>query len=272
MVAGVSVPSNLDTELATLEFVVAGFVTGSHAHDDADEFSDIDLMVVVEDDAVDLTIETAKTILDRPAGRLVDFASRSIGSSRLANAVLADADRIDLVVLPRSAVATTPRWGSTIRLFDKDGVEALLPPPSPPVRLARDDAFVLELVKGVLRTVLLLPMLLHREEYLRGSQHVQLLKQDLIELLLHRAGNPPLKRPGSWAWSDLNNRLPAADRSLIEALPETAPNRVAVATGHSTTASVILAVAKDLLVPWPLAAYEETTNVWLRKHGLDAIG
>ena len=247
----------------------AAFVTGSLANDRGDRFSDVDLLVFVSGERAGDIVEELPTVL-HPVSAVVDASSRPIGGAWLLNCVLASGDRVDVVVAPVSAAAATPRWGPVRALFDRGSVEEQLPPPSAPYRLEHDDEWLLTLTRGFLRTLLLLPMLVEREEFLRGAQHVQLLKQDLLELLLYRSGDPPLSRPGVWAWSELPQRLSAQDRRLAEDLPPAGATAESVASGHLAVAEVFLALARDLLPPdlWPLA-YEQAIVAYLEREGFE---
>jgi predicted nucleotidyltransferase len=249
----------------------AAFLTGSRARGDHDDHSDIDLLVF----AADASIHEVGQDLERVvagATPIVDLARRLIGSGLLYNVVTAKGRRVDVAVAPSSAVATTQHWGDTRVLFDRADIAQRLPVRSPPYRQDHDTDWVIALTKGVLRTLLLLPMLVDRHELLRGSHHVQLLKQDLLELLLHRAGDPPIARPGIWAWSELNHRLPAADRELVASLPPAGMTAPAVIDGHLSVAAVFLPIARQLVEagrPWPLASYEAAVRHLLEEHGLE---
>jgi predicted nucleotidyltransferase len=247
----------------------AAFLTGSHASGRADRFSDVDVLLFAEDGATEVVTEDLPGVLNA-ATEIVDASSRPIGLSRLVNCVLATGERIDIVVAPLSTATTTPRWGPIRVLFDRSGVEGQLPPVSAPFRVDHDDEWLLELTRGFLRTLLLLPMLVERGELLRGAQHVQLCKQDLLELLLYRAGDPPLSRPGMWAWSELSERLPEPLRRLVEDLPPAAATVEGVIEGHLAVAGVYLRIAKETLPRnrWP-AAYEDATLGFLARGGYE---
>lgn len=251
--------------------VDAAFLTGSLASGRADRFSDVDLLVFAPDDMIDVVAQDAASLVDS-ASPVVDDSCRRIGGSWLLNCVLATGGRVDIVAAPASAATVTPRWGPVRALFDRVGIEQQLPEPSAPYRIEHDDNWLLELTRGVLRTLLLLPMVAERREWLRGAQHVQLLKQDLLELLLYRSGDPPLSRPGVWAWSELSDRLAEPARQLVEDLPPAAATAEAVVSGHLAVAEVFLRLARTTLPrdSWPIA-YEQAIVEFLRRNGFELV-
>ena len=253
--------------LAGDERVRAAFLTGSFASGRSDQFSDIDVLAFALDDVLDSVVNDLPALVSTAAA-VVDESCREIGAARLWNCVLVTGDRVDIVVAPASAAQSTPRWGPVRALFDRDGVEVQLPQPSAPYRLEHDDKWLLDLTRGVLRTLLLLPMLVDRREFLRGAQHVQLLKQDLLELLLFRGGDPPMTRPGLWAWSELTHRLDEAAQQLVIDLPPAAATAEAVIGGHLAVAEVFLSLAKETLVhgQWP-SEYERAVVGFLERSG-----
>ena len=129
-------------------------------------------------------------------------------------------------------------------VFDRDGIAKRLPEPRLPPAVEHDAAWVSELIYTFIRTLSVLPMLLERGELVRLTQHVQCLKQDLLELLLFENGDPPCRRPGAWAWVDLSERLPASDLALVAGLPALAATRESVIEGHVAVASRFLPRAR----------------------------
>lgn len=161
---------SLESELRRDRRIVALFVTGSHADGRADEHSDLDLLAVVgaADDVETLAASVPSLVHELEA--LVDADVRPLGPTiRLVNLVTERCLRIDLVVTGRADVVATPRFGAVRASFDRAGIEATLPPVSAPFTIAHDEAWFDALVKRVLRTSALLPMLLAREEHIRGA-------------------------------------------------------------------------------------------------------
>lgn len=203
---------------------------------------------------------------------LVDASTRALGPATLLNFVTERCLRVDVVVTSAENVAQARRYGSVRPLFDRAGVEATLPEISGPGGVAHGEEWFDSLVKGVLRTVALLPMIIAREEFIRGAQHVQLLKQDFLELLLFAEGDPPVTRPGAWAWSELNDRLSLERRKQVAALPAAAATRGEVIEGHLQILSALIAVAQQLAqrfqFVWKHSAYEKALDNYLIRSGL----
>lgn len=265
---------DLDTlteRLARDERVLALFVTGSRADGRADEHSDLDLLVVVAERDVDGLVAQLPTLVHE-VEPLVEASTRPLGHATLLNLVTDRCLRVDLVVTSTERAAQAPRFGPVRRLIDRAQVEAMLPEISGPVIAAHGEEWFDALVKGVLRTVALLPMVVARREYIRGAQHVQLLKQDFLELLLFAEGDPPLARPGAWAWSDLNDRLSNERRAQVASLPPAAMTRDAVVDGHVQLLAAFLGVARPLArrsgFVWKHSAYERAVEGHLTRAGL----
>lgn len=259
----------LHVELRRDGRVVALFVTGSHADGRADEHSDLDLLAVTDEGDVGALSEHLPSLVHE-IEPLVDAASRPLGATtRLVNLVTARCQRIDVLVTSPAEVARAPRFGAVRPLFDRAGVEATLPPVSDPPAVAHDEAWFDALVKRVLRTAALLPMLVARGESIRGAQHVQLLKQDHLELLLFAEGDPPIDRPGAWAWSQLNHRLSSERRRQVEALPPAAMTAAEVVDVHLAVVDAFLGVAKQVAhrrgFVWKHAAYERAVTEYLQR-------
>ena len=130
-------------------------------------------------------------------------------------------------------------------MFDRDGIAQRLSEPRLPPAVEHDGAWLSELIYTFIRTLSVLPMLLERGELVRLTQHAQLMKQDLLELLIFENGDPPCRRPGAWAWVDLSERLPPTDLALVASLPALAATRASVIEGHVAVASRFLPRARS---------------------------
>jgi predicted nucleotidyltransferase len=255
------------------EGVRALFVTGSHAAGREDEHSDLDLLAVIDGALPHEVAARVMEVVDE-LDQVVDTASRPLGQSLLVNLITRSCRRIDLVVTGADIVPTTPRFGPARPLFDRDDIQSRLPTVSAAPQPTHDAGWFDSVVRGALRTSSLLPMLIAREEFIRGAAHAQLLKQDLIELLLFSGGDPPLSRPGLWAWSDLNRRLSPDHRRQVEDLPAPGTGREDVIAAHVATLRALLALARDVAsargFEWRYDAFEQAVYDHLERH--DCLG
>lgn len=254
------------------EVIRGVFVSGSRASGTEDAHSDLDLVVVTLDDQAELVADALGVEL-RAGLAPVSFDSRRLGPAWLLSLITAECVRADLLVSDLTSFKQMPRYGPIVPVLDRDNLAPSLLPPSQAPTPVHDDAWFLRLVQGVLRTMALLPMVIGRAELLRGQQHVQLLKQDLLDLLLFANGDPPMRRPGIWQWSDLNDRLPPADRDVVERLPAVEASRDSVVDGHLATYKAFLVLARrlaaDRQLEWP-QDFENAVNAYLKREGLTA--
>lgn len=250
--------------------VIALFVTGSHADGRADEHSDLDFLAIASESDV-LEVAEQIPLLLNEIEPLVDVSVRPLGAATLVNLVTERCQRIDVVVMSPGAVVKVPRFGPARAVFDRAAVEVSLPEISPPFSVVHGEEWFDGLVKGVLRTVGLLPLIVSREEFIRGAQHVQLLKQDYLELLLFAEGDPPVTRPGAWAWSELNRRLSVERRERVAALPAAAMTSAEVVRGHLRVFEEFMSLARQVSqrcgFVWKHSAYQAAVTEYLNRSG-----
>ncbi len=249
------------------ERVRALFLAGSRATGGVDRYSDLDLLVVVADEAFESFCEDWPSWLEGLA-ETVASEPRSFARSFLVNATTPSCARVDVLVRPVSAAEEEPGRDRPVALFDLDGVAQRLPSPQGPFVVDHDAAWLSNLVYTFIRTLSLLPMLLARGEVVRLTHHVQSLKQDLLELLLFDNGDPPARRPGAWAWVDLPQRLPAADLAMVAGLPALAATHERIVRGHLAVAGQFLPRARNAVArttePWP-SEFERAVQAFLER-------
>ncbi len=229
--------------LETDERVRALFLAGSRATGSEDRFSDLDLLLAIEDESFEEFCEEWRSWVGKLAPT-VAAKPRSFERGFLINATTPSCARFDVFVRPVSGVTSEPGWEKPAAVFDRDGIGQRLPEPRSPPTVEHDAAWLSELIYTFIRTLSVLPMLLERGDLVRLTQHVQCLKQDLLELLIFENGDPPCRRPGAWAWVDLSERLPASDLALVATLPALAATRDSVIEGHVAVASRFLPRAR----------------------------
>jgi len=122
--------ATLREELELLDYVRAAWLGGSDATGRTDQWSDIDLMLVVEDDAVERTAEAMVTALARlsPIAHRYRVPEPTHHGHRQEFLSLQDADEchvVDFAVMKRSSTdwfLEPERHGLQLILFDKDGL------------------------------------------------------------------------------------------------------------------------------------------------------
>ena len=249
------------------ERVRALFLAGPRATGSEDRFSDLDLLQVIDDEGFEEFCEEWRSWLAK-LSPTVAAKPRSFERGFLVNATTPSCARFDVFVRRVARATAEPGWEKPAAVFDRDGIADMLPEPRLPPALEHDAAWLSELIYTFLRTLSVLPMLLERGELVRLTQHAQLMKQDLLELLIFENGDPPCRRPGVWAWADLSERLPATDLALVASLPTLAATRESVIEGHVAVASGFLprarSAAERVGEPFP-AEFERAALAFLER-------
>lgn len=238
------------------ERVRAVWLGGSVARGVADAGSDLDLVVAVRDDA----LESFRADWPRWLGAITPTVLTRLAPTFL-HSVTATCERLDVVIEPVSAVATSP---VTYRLpvHDPDGLAALVPAPPPP--RGPDVAVLRATAEEFLRMQAIFPAaVVAREDWLLGVVGVQDNQRKLYELFVE--ANQPLPVMGVKQWSA---RLTPAQREVLLALPVPGPDRdelVAAlrATQHAwrTDGRAALEAAGG---EWPIALDDAVVAYWAR--------
>jgi hypothetical protein len=251
----------------TDERVRALFLAGSRATGRADRFSDLDLLVVIADETFEAFCEEWQSWVGELAPT-VAAKPRSFERGFLVNATTPSCARVDVFVRGVARVTSAPGWEKPAVVFDRDEIAQMLPDPRLPAAVEHHAAWLSELIYTFIRTLSILPMLLARRELVRLTQHAQLMKQDLLELLLFENGDPPCRRPGGWAWVDLSERLPATDLAVVADLPAVAATCGSVVDGHLAVASKFLPRARSAAArvgePFP-SEFEQAALAFLKR-------
>ena len=226
------------------ERVRAAWLCGSRARGTSDEFSDIDIWLVVRptdeaqfiDDWPSMSDKISPTVLRQQVGKRPAF-----------NHITPEWLRFDVSIgTPDDA---PKRSRSAVRLlFDLDGLDATLGHSQGP--LQPDAAKVRILTTEFLRVLGLLPVVAGRSEYVVGASGVGLLRELLIQLMLEDVGVED--RGGAL---HLNGLIPEARLQALRDLPPIAATREAVIAGHLACTQLFLPIARELSartgVQWP---------------------
>jgi len=242
--------------LGAHEAVRGVWLGGSLGRGEGDAYSDVDLVVAVDDagredfldgwDAVAASI--APIVLSSRLGG---------GSFAVLNHVTAGWLRFDVSVVRPAAMSGYTRTGVRT-LLDRDGLDATLRPHgelTPP-----DARRVAALTTEFFRVLGLLPVVVGRQEYAVGASGAGLLRTMLIQLATEDV--PAEDRGGVL---HLRRLLPARRMAEIDALPAIEATRESVVAAHLAAAALFLPLARDLSartgVAWP-----DTLESALRTH------
>ncbi|HET7387564.1 MAG TPA: nucleotidyltransferase domain-containing protein [Nocardioidaceae bacterium] len=211
------------------------WLTGSFGAGTSDEFSDVDMFVLVADE----TVESF-------AARWPDFAAtyepvlcRRLGAEPVFTHVLPGWLRWDVVIGGPAELAGLDAAGVR-QLFNRDG---LFPEHSRGgLDCGVDTAVVREIVEEFLRVLGLLPVVLGRGELVTAASGGGLLRQLTTTLLRYRA------EEGSLSGAlHLRRVLPAHEIAALQALPPAYAERDAVIRAHLACAAIFLPAAHEML-------------------------
>jgi predicted nucleotidyltransferase len=160
--------------------VRALWLSGSLARDQADQFSDIDLVALIAGASVDDAVSNIESLL---ASQFTVVLFRKPGDQdhRLLNLVTDDWKRFDLSIFSNDAIRRSKIRGLRT-LFDKDGLDLPVGHGEPPKseKTAEEVDFV---VSEFIRVLGLLPVVLHRDDLVAAVSGSGLLREHLITLL-----------------------------------------------------------------------------------------
>jgi len=225
--------------------VRALFLGGSHGNGRADDYSDIDFVLIAPDGATDeIAALWREAVLT--TGEIVLWWDRTTVPV-LINAITADWTRTDVLILKPSQMGAHAQ--STLRpLFDHDGLYAGLPatPPAPRPNPAR----FLRQAEDFIRILGLLHLAAGRQEYINGVLGVFHLRNHLVELMIDETAAPD--RGGIL---HLNRLITDEQKAVLTGLPPAIPDRDAMISAHLAYARAYLPRARrrarHLGIDWP---------------------
>lgn len=240
--------------------VLAILVGGSLATGGADEESDIDLTVVVDDAATDEFSLELKDWLGQ-VGRPVAVAPGPVPN--LVASLMRDGLRFDVTVQRRSSFPPGARRAAVV-LHDPVGVAAGGSDVVSP-RFEPTPEWLRQSVEDFLRFLDQLSVVVFRQEWIAGIDNAWYLISQLVDLYAHR------NRAPRTSVRRVNERLTSSQREAIESLPPIAAHEQAIVDVHVAIAALYLPQAeefcKELGVEWPQELEQTVVEHLLRRTG-----
>jgi len=234
------------------------FLSGSFGSGTADEYSDIDFVVVANEGASDEVAEVWRKAVSK-TGEIVLWWDRSTNPV-LINAITEDWTRTDAIILKPEQLGSHTQ-NSLKPLFDHDniykGLAKAAPRNQPNLKKFKQE------VENFIRILGLLHLASGREEYINGVLGVSLLRKLLIDLLIEETDAPC--RGGVL---HLNKLISDEQKDLLTFLPPAIPNRDSMISAHLAYAKAYLPRARQMAarlgMEWP-ERFEAATWVRLEK-------
>lgn len=225
--------------------VEAAWLAGSLGAGAGDAYSDVDVLALAADGALDevsAAVVGSLPTIARPA--LVN----SLFGGRVLSVVTDGWERFDISLVQAEDLARYDAAALT-PLFNR-GDRAPPTQPDRPYRTAPDQ--LLKIVNEFLRVLGLLPVVVGREEYALALSGVDHLRRMTFDLMLEENGIAPWKRGGALHRNPL---LTATQRAQLEALPPQAARRDSVIEAHLAFAALFLPrarrLASEIGMTWP---------------------
>ena len=237
--------------------VLALFVAGSLARGDADEYSDLDLVLIAQPEHHESLAALCRGYLQQ-CQEVVYW--KPGGAPLQLQAITAEWLRCDFTILTPAAARLRARAGLAV-VWDRARIgETLRAAPGHDAERAERIAAIID---EFLRLLGLLEVVVGRGETLLGVQHAQRLRVQLVALLLEADAAPDRR-----AALRLDSCLSEESHALLRALPEALPELASVRDAHIACARVFLPRARTLAgnlgIPWPERFVSATRRVWER--------
>lgn len=248
----------ITNSLRDTQDIRALFLSGSYSNGLADQYSDIDFVLVANSGASDEVAALWRKIISQ-TGEIVLWWDRTTRPV-LINAITDDWTRIDALILKPDQMGRYTQ-DNLKPLFDHDDIFNTLPATSG--TSGPNLAKLKYQFEEFIRILGLLHLAAGRKEYINGVQGVFHLSNLLVELLIEETGAP--HRGGAL---HLNRLITDAQKDLLTSLPPAVPTRDAMISAHLAYAQVYLPRARKLAhkwgVEWP-DRFEAVTWNQLRK-------
>jgi predicted nucleotidyltransferase len=231
--------------------VEAAWLSGSFGKGDADDFSDVDVLVLVKapwKDAADAYANDVSAIAEA-------VLLNPLFGGRVLNVVTADWERFDLSFVEAGDLAHHDR-AALKPLFNRTGAE-------PPLREHRPYPPPAEKIAGMIREFLrvlgLMPVAFGREEYVISAWGVEMQRRGLIDLMIEANRIAPEDRGGAL---HLRRLVTPEQHAQLAALPPVSTDPAALAAINLEIARLYLPLARQLAAEvgaeWPEALEQAT--------------
>ncbi|MEM7723775.1 MAG: nucleotidyltransferase domain-containing protein [Pseudomonadota bacterium] len=221
------------------------FLGGSYGNGMADEYSDIDFVMISEDGASDDVAQIWRKAVER-TGKIILWWDRNTVPV-LINAITEDWTRTDVIILKPEQMGQQTQ-AALKPVFDHDNVYDSLA--KTPAKQSPDLKRFRYQVEEFIRILGLLHLAVGREEYINGVLGISLLRNKLVDLLIAETDAP--NRGGIL---HLNRLMTDEQKDLLLSLPAAVPNRDALISAHLAYAKAYLPLARQraerLGMEWP---------------------
>lgn len=237
--------ATLKDALIDVPEIRALFLSGSYGNGRADEFSDIDFVLVSNDGASDATAKIWRDAVSQ-TGEIVLWWDRTTAPV-LINAITADWTRTDVIMLKPDQLGAQTQH-ALAPVFDHDGLYDGLAAQAP--KIAQSPAKFLYEVQNFIRILGLMHLAVGREEYINGVLGTFLMRNALVELMIAETDAPD--RGGIL---HLNRLITAEQKAVLTALPAAVPTREGMVAAQMAYAAEYLPRARKMAmtlgVEWP---------------------
>lgn len=254
----------ISTALSGLPSVRALWLGGSLARDQADRLSDIDLVALAADKTVDEAVSNIETVL---AAEFVLVLVRNRGDEhhRLLNFVTDEWKRFDVNVFSPAGIHRS-KLGGLCALFDKDGLDLPVGHGAPPTREVSTDQ-VYFVVTEFIRVLGLLPVVVHRRDYVGAVSGSALLREHLVTLLQYEQTGQT--RTG--ALNDTKSLTPQA-ASAVVGLPALSADESSILEFNRSCWDIFMRygprISRQYEVEWPSGLVEAVRSRLARDLGV----
>ena len=236
--------------------VRALFLSGSFGCGTADQYSDVDLLLITDHGKQEEFLRSWPDILGSISE--IVFWQRPFPAAPLLNAITSDWLRCDLLVFDPDQLRIRGQKSLKV-LLDESNLYATLPAEDP---MKSSSSKLMAIVSEFIRVFGLAPVAIGREEYVVAVTGAGLLRSSLIQLFLEENG---VRDTGAL---HLRRLLTSEQMDILEKMPGVHANRQSVIEASVNCARVFLPRAKKLAeklsVSWP-EAFETATLRYLNK-------
>ena len=247
------------------DLVKGVWLAGSFGRGDADGFSDIDVVVLVDDDKVEFVFST----FQHKTGDISPVLfSKVLQPSKTINVITPEWLRFDLTFVSKPQLVKMS--GSNLKvLFDADGISSSIPALQEMQSSMKPEALT-DIANEFLRVIGLMPVVMGRGELAVGQTGSNFLREMLIKIMVHE-NDPQLVRGAL----SLSRSLKKDQMEILKSLPPIAAEKDAIMRVNKVIAENFLprarGLAKRIGAVWP-EEFEQGTLKHLRdKLGLDIV-